>query len=408
MNSDSSREQRQAKSAPGSHSISLFRILGIEIRLDISVVIIFLLIVVSLATGIFPSWHADWSPLLTWVTALISGVIFFISLLAHELAHSVVSQRYGIPVPRITLFLFGGMAEPSREPDKPREEFMIAIAGPLMSLLIAFACSWLAGLMAADAGLEEALGENQLQALSTLGPTATVLFWLGSINFIIAIFNMIPGFPLDGGRVFRAIAWWLSGDKDKATRWASNGGRYFGWLLMALGVVSLLGGGGVGGLWWILIGWFISSLATMYYRQFSYEQALGNFRVSDLMRTHFTEIRADTPITEFIDKYLLRSKQLLWPVERHGQIIGLVTLADVQALAENERQVKSVRNIAHPLSSVQSLTPDTPGSEALQKLVQAGDDPLPVISEGRVIGLIQHSDITKWLSLHENKRQSRH
>lgn len=393
---------RDKKPFPGSHSISLFRIFGIEICLDLSVVIIFLLIVTSLASGIFPTWHPDWSTALRWTTALVSGVLFFISLLAHELSHSVVAQRYGIPVPRITLFLFGGVAEPSREPDQPREEFMIAIAGPLMSLLIALACSWLAGAMAGDVALDEALANDQLDALAGLGPTATMLFWLGTINLILAVFNMIPGFPLDGGRVFRAIIWWLTGDKTRATRWASNGGRYFGWLLMALGIVSLLGGGGIGGLWWILIGWFISGLATMHYKQFSYEKALRNFRVSDLMRTHFTDIKADTPVAQFIDQYLLRSRQVLWPVERHGEIVGLVSLADVQELEENERQEKTVWNISRPLASVQSLAPDTAGRDALQELLKAGDEPLPVIQDGRVVGLIQHSDVTKWVSLHEH------
>lgn len=393
---------RNKNTVPGSHSVSLFRVLGIEVRLDISVIIIFMLIVVSLASGIFPRWHPDWSTALTWGTALVSGVIFFASLLAHELSHSVVSQHYGIPVPRITLFLFGGAAETSREPDTPREEFMIAIAGPLMSLAIALVCSWLAGWLAGDIALDEALAENRVDALAGLSPVATMLFWLGSINLVLAIFNMIPGFPLDGGRVFRAVIWWLTGDLVKATRWATNGGRYFGWLLMALGVMDLLGGGGIGGLWWILIGWFISSLAVLHYKQFSEEKALGHFRVRDLMRTHFEEIRADTPLPDFIDRYLLRSRQVLWPVERHGVILGVVSLADVQALAEHERREKTVRDITRPLASMATLTPQTPGPDAMKALMKAGDEPLPVVDGGKVVGLIQHSDVMKWLSLHAN------
>jgi len=400
MNDSTVERTSRRQTAPGSHSVSLFRIFNIEIRLDISVILIFALIVASLATGIFPNWHPDWSTALTWGTALVSGVIFFVSLLAHELSHSVVSQHYGIPVPRITLFLFGGVAETSREPDQPREEFMIAIAGPLMSLAIALVCSWLAGWLSGDIALDAALAEDQVAAIAGLGPAATMLFWLGSINLILAIFNMVPGFPLDGGRVFRAIIWWLTGDQVKATRWATNGGRYFGWFLMATGIVSLLGGGGIGGLWWILIGWFISSLAVLHYKQFSAEKALGEFRVRDLMRTHFELIKGDIPLQDFIDRYLLRSRQVLWPVERHGIILGVVSLADVQTLQENERRSKTVSDITRPLSSLETLSPATSGKDALMALVKAGDEPLAVIEDGKVVGLIQHSDVMKWLSLH--------
>lgn len=385
----------------GSHSLSLFRIFGIEVRLDISVIIIFLLIVFSLGNGVFPLWHPDWSPGLTWTTALVSGVIFFISLLAHELSHSVVSQHYGIPVPRITLFLFGGMAETSREPDRPKVEFLVAIAGPLMSLLIAIVCTNIAFRMVGDVEIMDALNAGDQEAFSQLGPVATSLLWLGSINLIIAIFNMIPGFPMDGGRVFRAAIWGLTGDQVKATRWASNGGRYFGWFLMAMGVVSLFGGGGLGGIWWILIGWFISNLAAMSYRQLITDRALKRFKISDLMRTRFEEVRPDMPLPEFVDQCLLRSPQTIWPVVEDGRLQGIVALSAVKQLPEDERRSKSVRDVMTPLDSVDYLEPDTGATDALQSLVRAGDEPLPVIRDGRMVGLIQHGDILRWMSLHD-------
>jgi Zn-dependent protease len=229
---------------PVQQGIPLFTVFNIKICLDLSVLVIFSLIVYGLSTGLFPRWHPEWSPLLRWSTACVSGFLFFASLLAHELAHAVVAQRHGIPVPRITLFLFGGMAEISQEPDRPKTEFLIAIAGPLMSILIGVVCSQLAFWSVGDLTLLDGLTSGDEDAMAQLGPWQTSLLWLGSINLVLAIFNLIPGFPMDGGRVFRAIAWAITADKLKATRWASNLGRVFGWTLMVLGVTTLFQGGG--------------------------------------------------------------------------------------------------------------------------------------------------------------------
>jgi len=398
------RQPRQSQS-PTGHSVSLFRIFDIEIRLDISVIIIFFLIVFSLASGVFPQWHPDWSTTLTWGTALVSGILFFASLLAHELSHSVVSQYFGIPVPRITLFLFGGMAEISREADRPKVEFLVAIAGPLMSILIALICTNVAFNIVADPEVARSISEGNVEALSQLGPVATSLFWLGSINMIIAIFNMIPGFPMDGGRVFRAAIWGLTGNLVTATRWASNAGRYFGWLLMGLGVVSLFGGGGLGGIWWILIGWFISSLAAMSYRQLLTDNMLHRFKVSDLMRTRFDTVSPEMDLPGFVDDYLLRSNQRLWPVVRDGDLQGTISLSNVASLSGEKREGKSVGDVMESRDSMPWLEEDTDAREAFQLLAGAGDEPLPVIRDGQVVGLIQHGDIIKWMTLHQDEHQ---
>lgn len=387
--------------APGRHEVSLFRIFGIEIRLDASVIIIFLLIVFSLGSGLFPQWHPDWSPALTWGTALVSGVLFFISLLAHELSHSVVSQHYGIPVPRITLFLFGGMAQTSREPDRPKVEFLIAIAGPLMSLLIFLACTALVFAMVDGEALLQSLAEEDETAFAALSPVATSLLWLGTINLVIAVFNMIPGFPMDGGRVFRAIMWGITGDQVRATRWASYGGRLFGWFLMAMGVLSLFGGGGLGGIWWILIGWFISSLASMSYRQLLMDTALRGHRIADLMRTRFEEVEASMALPEFVERCLLHSSQQVWPVMENGRMLGLVSLSHVARLPEDSRRGKTVRDVMQAQQEGRYLKPETRVRDAFNELAGGGDEPLPVIRHGRMVGLIHHSDILKWLSLHD-------
>lgn len=394
------KQEARGRSETVSHSMPLLKIFGIEIRLDISVIVIFFLIVYSLGSGIFPQWHPDWSGRTVWVTAFVSGVLFFVSLLAHELSHSVVAQHYGIPVPRITLFLFGGMAETSQEPDEPKVEFLVAFAGPLMSIVISLICTNLAWWVADIPDLEQ-LSLTDEKTLAQLSPLATSLLWLGSINMILAIFNLIPGFPMDGGRVFRAIIWGLTGDQVKATRWASNGGRYFGWFLMALGVLSLFGGGGFSGIWWILIGWFITSLATMSYRQLITDRALRGFKVRDLMRTRFDAISADMTLTVFVDRYLLRSTQQLWPVEAGERCTGVVSLKDVVELPEEERRSKTVGDVMRQIESVLALSPESGARDAFQQLAGAEDEPLPVIENGRVVGLIQRGDIVKWMSLHD-------
>ncbi|MBD3647082.1 MAG: site-2 protease family protein [Pseudomonadales bacterium] len=384
-----------------SHSMPLFRIFGIEIRLDISVIVIFFLIVYSLGSGIFPQWHPDWSRQTVWITAFVSGILFFVSLLAHELSHSVVAKHYGIPVPRITLFLFGGMAETSHEPEEPKVEFLVAIAGPLMSMVISLVCTNLAWWVAGSPEFMSDLSLADEESLAQLGPTATSLLWLGSINMILAIFNLIPGFPMDGGRVFRAIIWGITGDQVRATRWASNGGRYFGWTLMGLGVLSLFGGGGFSGVWWILIGWFITSLATMSYRQLITDRALRGFRVKDLMRTRFDHVPENMPIPDFVDQYLLRSTQQLWPVEQESRSVGVVSLQDVIELSEDERQGKVVGDVMRRTDSLSSLSPETRARDAFRELAGANDEPLPVVEGERIVGLIQRGDIVKWMSLHD-------
>lgn len=377
----------------------LGRLFGIEIRLDVSVVLIFLLIVYSVATGVFPAWHPNWSPTQVWSLALTTGVLFFASLLAHELAHSVTAKRFGLRVPRITLFLFGGVAEMEQEPERPGHEFVIAIAGPAMSLLIGVVCLNAAALLAGYGVLEQIATEDD-GALSQLGPIPTMLLWLGTVNVVLALFNLIPGFPLDGGRVFRAIMWGITGDQIRATRWASDLGRYFGWALMALGVLNVFGGGGIQGLWLVVIGWFLSHLARSSYEQLLAQRSLGGMRVRDLMRTRFEEVDSQMRVPDFIDDHLLRSAQLLWPVIDRGRAVGTVTLADVIALDGGRRESRRIADVMRPLADGGYLEPQLSGRDVLLRLEQSGAEPLPVIEGGHVVGLIHRGDILKWLALH--------
>jgi len=336
---------------------------------------------------------------MVWGTALLSGIAFFASLLAHELSHSVVSQHFKIPVPRITLFLFGGVAEISQEPDRPKQEFLIAIAGPAMSLLIALACTQGALYMVPDMDLAR-ITSGDLSGLSNLSPIATALFWLGSINLMLALFNMIPGFPMDGGRIFRAIIWAITDNKLKATLWASNVGRYFGWFLMASGVIGLLQGQGLGSLWSILIGWFLSNLATVSYKQLATDQALGGFNIADLMRTHFETVDADMPLTEFIDNYVLRSNQRLWPVSANKTLVGAISISQINHLPSNRADL-TLGDAMSPIESLVFLEPKTKAKEAINTLIEAGDEVMLVVEDGEILGLVQHADIVKWMALHQ-------
>lgn len=375
----------------------LCRLFGIDICLDASVLLIFALIVYSVATGVFPAWHPTWSTLQVWSLALVTGVLFFASLLAHELAHSLTALRFGLRVPRITLFLLGGVAEMEREPERPSHEFLIAIAGPLMSLAIGTICLNVAGALAGPDLLERMVAEDT-SALAGLGPLATMLVWLGAVNTVLALFNLVPGFPLDGGRVFRAVVWGVTGDQLRATRWASDLGRYFGWALMAMGMVNLFGGG-VQGLWLVLVGWFLSHLARSSYQQMVTQQALGGLRVGDLMRTRFDQVAADVGVADFIDQHLLRSAQLMWPVMDGETTIGTISLPDIVAVAPSERAGCRVADVMQPLTSDRCLDWDLSGRQVVDRLERAGSAPMAVLRDGRVVGLIHRGDIVKWLAL---------
>jgi Zn-dependent protease/predicted transcriptional regulator len=386
--------------ADGRSSLRLFTIFGIEIRLDVSVLIIFGLIVYSLGAGVFPDWHPQWPPSTVWLTAFGAGILFFASLLAHELSHSLVARRFGIRVPRITLFLFGGMAEIESEAETPGAEFAIAIAGPLMSLAIAAVCMSIAG-----RGLEgrelDALLSDPEQGLAQVSPAITVSLWLGSVNLMLAIFNMVPGFPLDGGRVARAIMWRVTGDRMRATWYATNAGKWFGWGIMGLGLWQLAAYRSLGGLWLILIGWFLSHLASQSYAQAHAQRLLGSLRTRDIMRTRFDRVVQDLPVTTFVDDCLLKSNQVLWPVMDGERCIGTVSLAEVMATPVEQRAALRVADISRPLQESGAIDSTLPATRASQILAASQDHPVPVLEGGRVVGLLRSSDILKWLLLNE-------
>jgi Zn-dependent protease/predicted transcriptional regulator len=390
-----------ARSAPNPAQrpgVGLGRLFGIEIRLDPSVIIIFLLVVSMLSISVFPSWHPDWSLWLSWTTGLSAGVLFFASLLAHELSHSVVARAYGLPVPRITLFLFGGASEMEDEPDSPKKEFVIAIVGPLTSLVLGFVFATLASNLAGP-GFAETFAEDPKAALADLAPLPTLLMWLGPVNVVLGVFNLVPGFPLDGGRVLRALLWWSTGDHLKATRWAANGGRFFGWALIILGVLEIAGGN-LGGAWLILIGWFLSSIASSSYSQLVVTNTLRGCKAEDLMRRDFTTVTIDMPVDQFIQQHLMQSAQQLWPVTEDDRVVGYVSLEEVKKLSEEARGQATIRDIAQPDTEPVSVDAGLSAQKAMQVL-SSRELPLMVFKERDMVGLLSKAEYMKWLALHQ-------
>ncbi len=392
-----------------SSSIHLGRIVGVDVVIDWSLLIIFTLITFSLAAGLFPAWHPDWGVAVAWLTALAAAILFFASVLIHELSHALVGRLNGIDVQRITLFMFGGMAHMENEPLTWKAEFAMAIIGPITSLVLGFLFLWLADLASGSLVIDP---ENPQATLAALSPLSTLLLWLGPVNIILALFNMVPGFPLDGGRVLRALLWGITGDQLRATRWASAAGQGFAWLLVACGVAMLIGltvpffGRGLaGGLWLILIGWFLHHAARMDYRQLLLRQSLGQMPVARLMQTQLVRIDPQLPVGQLVEDYLMASGQRVFPVEANGRLLGLVTLRDIY---KNERGVWDqirVEQIMTPRTRLTTVSPRQEAFEALSILGRENLNQMPVIEGDHLLGMIHREDVLRWLFLHRPEQR---
>ncbi len=387
-----------------STRIRVGHVAGIAVDLDWSLLIIFALITGALAMGLFPAWHPEWPVALRWGAALAAAALFLASVLAHELAHALVGRRRGISIRQITLFVFGGMAHMDDEPRDWRDEFWMAIAGPAASLLIGVACLFIAATLIGPIDIDP---ERPQDFLSALGVLPSVLLWLGQINIILGIFNLVPGFPLDGGRVLRALLWGATGDMRRATRHASTAGQLFAWLLigtgvaMALGVqVPVFGSGLIGGLWLMFIGWFLNNAAVMSYRQLLTRDALDAVPVSKLMRAAPAGVDAGASVRELVDDYLLNSDQRAFPVLDDGRLVGLVSLQDVRPLPQSNWPHVRVAEVMTARDRLVTVAPGDDAFEVLGLLGRHGVNQVPVIdAQGRVVGLVRREDILRWLTL---------
>lgn len=388
------------------NSVNLGRLFGIRIKLNWSVLIIFGLIVVNLAVGVFPSWHSSWSPLLAWGVAFAAALVFFLSLLAHEFAHSLTARGYGIPVRSITLFLFGGVSDIQEEPDTPGREFIIAVVGPLTSLALGVIFLWVFNLITP---LDTQDVDQQMQAMSRLGPLASVLAWVGPINILLAVFNMIPALPLDGGRVFRAALWWGTGDLKKATRWSAMVARLISWGFVAVGVamifgiqVPFFGSGFVGGLWLAVIGWFLGRSAMSAYTQLLLDEALEGVQVSRLVHEDATAVSSDLSVDELIDDYFMGSERDSFPVVDDGQFVGMVHFADIHQFDQDDWATTPVAQIVRPPDEEVTVELHEEVGAVLKNMLRHGLDQVPVVHDGQFRGMLFRHDILKWIQMHSD------
>jgi len=376
------------------------KIFGINIHIDWSWLLIFGLVSWSLAST-FGQMHNEWTTPMQWGIALSAALLFFISVLAHELAHSLVARTRGVPVRNITLFMFGGVSNIQKEPTSPLSELLITIVGPLTSFLL--------GAMFLMLGTGSvALGNvnimNATTMLSQLGPLSTILIWLGSINILLGLFNLIPGFPLDGGRIVRSILWGITDDLHKATRWASWMGQTVAWALIFAGMsmlfgvqIPLLGGGFINGIWLIFIGWFLQSAAVQSYRKVVVQDILEDVPVKQMMYTDVPVVHANLSVQTLIDNYIMQSDNRAFIVLDDDKMLGLVTIEDVRKVAANARNETLVRDVMTPSQKMIVVAPEEEASEAFARLQARDIRQLPVVNGNKIVGLLRRKDIIRWL-----------
>lgn len=379
----------------------LGRIAGVQVQVDWSLLLIFGLIMINLGAGVFPRWHPGWSPVTSWLVALAAAVLFFASILAHELSHAIVGNARGARVRHITLFMFGGVAHLEGEPPSPKSELLMTAAGPITSLAIGFTATML-GLLLAAPSLETAAGAEQL--VQNVGPVATLLLWLGPINILLALFNLVPGFPLDGGRLLRALLWWIGGDRGRATRWAASVGQLFAWALITAGVLMIAGVSvpifGVGllpGLWLVLIGWFLLSAATASYKEQRLSEALRDVPVSEIMRSRFAAVSPVMSVRELVRDVATETDQRTFPVVVDNRLVGLVRLEDVRQVPYDAWHEVRIGDL---MSAREGLPVVAPGDDVAEVLGTLGErDAIPVVDHERVVGLLRRQEIQTWLEL---------
>ncbi len=360
--------------------IKLFTVRGIEIRLDYTWFIIFALVTWTLAEVYFPTKYENWTIMTYWGLGIVTSVLFFTSVLLHELSHSFVAQAFGTPVPRITLFIFGGAAQISEESKSAKAEFLMALAGPAMSVLLGavFLLLWYL--------------TNQ-----PFPPLGALLGWLAIINFILAFFNMIPGFPLDGGRVFKAVMWAITGNEYKSTQTAVFVGKAFAYMFILLGVFLAFQGPLFQGIWIALIGWFLLHAATQTSKHQTMQMFLRGHTAGDAMWTDFTFVDAGTSLYELVHDKLLHTGRRCFPVMDNGQVTGIVTVHNVKQVDPEQWSRTTVRSIIIPAEELKSVSPETPLEQVMQMMTADGYNQVPVVRQGKFLGMITRESLMDFM-----------
>jgi Zn-dependent protease len=366
--------------------IKLGRISGIEIGLHYSWLIIALLISFSLAAH-FHSVRPDWSAGITWIASIFTSIFFFITLLLHELAHSIVAKSRGLRVRAITLFALGGVSQIESEAPNARSEFWIAIVGPLSSLVIGGVLLGLARLSGAG-------------TTAPSNPVDAVLLWLGYINLALAAFNIIPGYPLDGGRVLRAILWWITHNADRATRLASQVGQVVAFLFILYGVFRFFVGANVGGLWIAFIGWFLLDAARSSYMQVSIAAGLRDRHVADIMERDCPAVPGYLSVRDFVDVHLLHNNSACFVVMQNSEPAGLVTANEARKVGREQWEQTSLQSIMRPLNSLPAVTPEMPVLKAMEVMTRENVNELAVVSNGHFEGIFSRLQVLRFLHIY--------
>jgi len=364
--------------------IKLGRIFGVQIGLHYSWLIIALLVTLSLV-GQFYAASPQWGVGLIWATAIITALLFFAAIIAHELSHAAVAKARGLAVRSITLFALGGVAQIEKDAADPKTEFWMGIVGPIASLVIGFTCLTFAIV----------LGWRPLTIPQT--PVLAMLMWLGVINIGLAVFNMIPGFPLDGGRVFRAIIWWVTGDAARATRIAARVGQFVAFGFIIWGIFRFFNGAGFGGLWLAFIGWFLLDAARSSYAQLEFTETLRGLLVGDVMTQDCPRVHGRDNLQTLVDEYLLRTGQRCFVVEENGSIAGIVTPHEIKSILPARWPYTTIDEVMQPIDRLHAVKPETPVTDALETMGREDINQLPVVRNGRLAGIISRGHILRML-----------
>jgi Zn-dependent protease/CBS domain-containing protein len=365
-------------------SIPLFRLAGFQVGIDWSWLILAVLITWTLSVGVFPYYYPDLAPAIYWSMGVVAALGLFASIVLHELGHALVARRHGLPIRGITLFIFGGVAEMEGEPERPAVEFRVAIAGPIASFLVGLVC-WLL-----------------LQAIAAAGagvPVVGVLAYLASINVILAVFNLVPAFPLDGGRILRSALWAWKGSLRWATRIASAIGGGFGIALILLGVYRVVMGDFVGGMWWFLVGLFVRFAAQASYQQVVVRESLRGVPVRRIMTADPIAVPPMISVAQLIDDYVYRHHHTMFPVVEDGRLVGCVSMHDIKRLPRESWSSTTVSAIMQPCSAATAIGPDTDAMEALSIMSRTQNGRFLVMEGDRLVGVVTLKDVLKFLTV---------
>jgi Zn-dependent protease/predicted transcriptional regulator len=366
-------------------SIKLFKLFGFEVKIDLSWILIAVLIAWSLAIGYFPLQYKNLSTQTYWLMGVVGALGLFASIIFHEVSHSLVARKFGIPMKGITLFIFGGVSEMGEEPTDAKAEFWMAIMGPFSSIFLSLVFYWV---------YRQGLGSGWPS------PVYGIFHYLGWLNGLLAIFNLLPAFPLDGGRVLRAILWSLKKNFRWATRVSSGVGSTFGFLMILWGLINVvIWGNFIGGIWWFLIGMFLRSSAKMSYQQLVIRKALEGEVVRRFMVSDPMTVKPSTTINQLVEDYIYKYHMKMFPVVDADKLVGCVSTKQVQEISRDEWDRKTVRELATQCSTENTIGPQADAMEALSKMSRSGQSRLIVVEGNHAVGMITLKDMLKFLSL---------